>query len=445
LRRQAQQGFGGAIGSERYCKGVAKNFVVTVVYDVGPSACACVLGMVIHAVNGRACNDLVVADNTIFNSQRAVLLGGDADCIGAYQHLATAIELPRPQPEPLPDTIYHYYVAPNGSDNNPGTAAAPFQSIARAGRAALPSTTVHVAPGTYAGGIKTTVHGSAGARIYFVSSMKWGARIVGAGTARMAWNNRGDYVDIIGFRVDGSDAVWHYGIYNGGSYARIRANWVHDVAKNVGCSGSGGAAIGIDGYYRGVRSDAIGNLVHDIGPAGCRYIHGIYMSTSGSVKNNVVYRVAEAAIHLWHDATDVIISNNTVTASQTGILVGGGDFYFSSGPNNNTMVSNNIVYDNGAGISEQGQTGTGNRYTNNLVFQNARYDIRLKNALVASGTINAAPQFVAYTRDGTPDLHLAAGSPALAKGTPTDAAPTDFDDMPRNGATGYDIGAYQHQ
>ncbi|UUZ54449.1 hypothetical protein LP419_39895 [Massilia sp. H-1] len=31
-------------------------------------------------------------------------------------------------------------------------------------------------------------------------------------------------------------------------------------------------------------------------------MQGIYVSTSGRVKNNVVYRVAEGGIHLWHDA-----------------------------------------------------------------------------------------------------------------------------------------------
>jgi hypothetical protein len=193
-----------------------------------------------------------------------------------------------------------------------------------------------------------------------------------------------------------------------------------------------------------VKSDIVGNLVHDIGPVGCRFIQGIYVSTSGTVKNNIVYRIGEAAIHLWHDATNVIITNNTVTASHTGIIVGGGDFYHTSGPNNNTIVSNNIVYDNAMGISEQGATGTANRYTNNLVYQNSTYNYSLKNGLTHTGTISAAPGFVSYTRTGTPDLHIMSTSPAVGKGTATNAHPTDFDGKPRNSATGFDIGAYQH-
>jgi len=124
--------------------------------------------------------------------------------------------------------------------------------------------------------------------------------------------------------------------------------------------------------------------------------------------------------------------------------VGGGDYYFTTAGANNTIVANNIVYDNAMGISEQGQTGTSNRYTNNLVFQNSTYNYSLRNGLVATNTVSAAPQFASYTRTGTPDLHILSTSPAVGKGTATNALSTDFDDQPRNATTGYDIGAYQH-
>jgi parallel beta-helix repeat protein len=374
--------------------------------------------------------------------------------IGAYQHLASTTPPPPPPPEPTPDplplTTYNFYVAPTGSDTNPGTKSAPFKTIARAARAVLPNSTVHVAPGTYAGGFKTTVSGSASARIYFVSTTKWGARIVppASSSNSTAWDNRGSYVDIIGFQIDGTSSQagtkWLHGIYNGGSYDVIKGNWVHHIASNVPCTSAGGSAIGVDSYYHGVKSDVIGNLVHDIGPAGCRFIQGIYISTSGTVKNNVVYRVAEGAIHLWHDATNVIITNNTVTSSHTGIIVGGGDFYHTTGGNNNTIVANNIVYDNAMGISEQGQTGSGNRYTNNLVYQNPTYNYQLRNGLVATASVTAVPGFVGYSRTGTPNLHLSATSAAIGKGTASNAPAFDFDGKPRNATTGFDIGAYQH-
>jgi hypothetical protein len=346
-----------------------------------------------------------------------------------------------------PPTSNNLYVATTGADSNPGTASAPFRTIARAAQVALPDTTVWVAPGTYAGGFRTAASGSAGKLIYYVSTTRWGARILPPATSSSdtAWDNRGNYVVIDGFEIDGTTAQggtpWMYGVYTGGSYDTIRHMHVHHIASNAACTSAGGSAIGVDSYYGGVMGTVDANLIHDIGPAGCSFIQGIYMSTSGNVTNNVVYRVAEAGIHLWHDANHVNIANNTVTASNTGIIVGGGDFYRTAGPDDYTNVKNNIVYDNRYGISEQGSTGTHNTYSNNLVYQNASYNWSLKNGLQSVAGISAAPGFVAYSRTGTPDLRLQASSPAIGSGSTSGMPTSDFAGTVRTSA---DIGAYQH-
>jgi hypothetical protein len=344
----------------------------------------------------------------------------------------------------VPATTYNYYVSPTGSDSNGGTKSAPFKTLARAAQAAKANTTVWVAPGTYTGGIKTTASGTASGRIYWVSTTKWGAKIVPGSTANV-WDNRGNYVSIVGFDIDGSSkpAVTH-GIYMGGSYDEVRANHVHHIANGATCTSGGGEAIGTDSYYNGVWSDVIGNTVHDIGPKSCKFIQGIYVSTSGTVKNNVVYRVGEAAIHLWHDANHVTITNNTVASSHYGILVGGGDFYHSSTGDDYTVVNNNILIDNGYGIEEEGKTGTHNSYSNNLVYQNGT-NISLRNGLTAKNTVTSNPLFVSYSKTmTTPNFHLSSSSPAIGRGTATGALATDIDGKPRNASTGYDIGAYQH-
>ncbi len=347
-------------------------------------------------------------------------------------------------------TTYNYYVAPHGSDANPGTENLPFKTIVRASRVALPGTTIHVAPGTYQGGFKTSMSGTAGARIYYVSSKPWGARIVPPATSkhRIAWENRGNYVDIVGFDVDGSPAhrgvKWTDGIYSAGSYVAIRNNRVHHMARELACTSAGGAGIGIDSYYRGVDSEVSGNTVHDIGPYHCRFMQGIYISTPGSARNNIVFNVGGAAIQLWHDANHVVVANNTVAGSTIGILVGGGDFYHTKGPNDYTMVHNNIVYDNKYGIWEQGATGTHNSYRSNLVFQNGVADWQLRNGLVHSGTIAQAPLFVKYGKNAWPDFRLQPGSPALGKGTLEHAAPNDITGKARPKAGAIDIGAFQH-
>jgi len=350
----------------------------------------------------------------------------------------------------IPATAVNYYVAPNGSDTAAGSKAAPFKTLARAAKAATKAgTTVWVAPGTYAGGIKTVANGTAAARIYWVSTTKWGAKIVppANSTNNSAWDNRGSYVSIIGFDVDGSKigtgTKWVHGIYTGGSYNVIDGNHVHHMATTIPCNSAGGSAIGVDSYYKGVKGDVINNVVNDIGPAGCTYVQGIYHSTSGTIKNNVVYRVGSAAIHLWHDATDVQIVNNTVSSSVFGIIVGGGDFYFTKAGANNVHVHNNIVYDNTYGISEQGTTGKGNTYKNNLVTKNTRYAFQLRNGLTHTGTIAAEPLLVGYSRTAAlPNFKPSTSSPVIGRGIATYAPATDIDGKARGGAN--DLGAYQH-
>ncbi|WP_229518380.1 DUF1565 domain-containing protein [Massilia sp. PAMC28688] len=342
------------------------------------------------------------------------------------------------------------YVSPKGADANPGTQERPFRSLARAARTVRPGTLVLVAPGSYSGGLRSAISGSAGARITFLSTQKWGARITAPrnSPSKTAWDNRGSHVDIVGFEIDGrayqGGVPWTHGIYSGGSFVAIRHNRVHHIAQQSPCNRGGGAAIGVDSYFGGVSADVIANLVHDIGPAGCRFVQGIYVSTSARVKNNVIYRVAEGGIHLWHDANNVIITNNTVTASNTGIIVGGGNFYHRHAGNDHTAVYSNMVYDNRMGISEQGKTGRHNTYRNNLVYNNSRYNWQLKNGLRHAGTVTAPPRLLGSVRDSSPNLRPAPGSPAIGMALPLHAESTDFAGRPRNAQAGFDIGAYQH-
>jgi len=322
----------------------------------------------------------------------------------------------------------HLYVSPSGSDSNPGTRDEPFRTLTRAAQAVTPGTTVHVAPGTYFGGVRTNTHGTAEARIVFESTERGGARLVPPLDSRQpaAWDNRANYLDIIGFEIDGSQyqsgMKWLSGIYNGGSHNGIHHNHIHHIGNDVPCEAKGGAGIGIDSYYKGNDAEVVGNHVHDIGPAECRYMHGIYISTTAKVRDNTIYRASGAGIHLWHDASHVTIRGNTVVGCGTGIVVGGGDFYHSKGPNDNTHTTNNIVYDNGHGILEQGATGANISYRNNLVFQNARGDWKLSAGRQHSGTITAAPLFADYSRNlSTPDFRLQPGSPAIGKGLAPDA------------------------
>jgi len=318
----------------------------------------------------------------------------------------------------------HLYVAPNGSDGNPGTLAEPLRTLARVSQLVAAGTTVHVAPGIYSGGVRTAVNGTLDARIVFQSTERWGAKIVPPLDARQsaAWNNRGNYVDIVGFEIDGSQyqsgMKWLTGIYNGGSHNGVLGNRVHHIGIDMPCEPRGGAGIIADSYHKGAQVAITGNEVHDIGPPGCPRMDGIGIGTAASVRNNIVYRASGAGIDLWHDASHVTVRGNTVVGSGSGIVVGGGDFYHGKGPNDHTEISNNIVYDNGHGIREHGATGEHNRFLNNLVARNARGDWDLAPRREHSGTVSAPPQFAAYAPGAMPDFHLRPDSPAIGQGLP---------------------------
>ncbi len=333
------------------------------------------------------------------------------------------------------------FVATTGSDTNPGTRERPFATIERASRAATPGTLVHVAPGEYAGSIRTEADGTAADPIVYLSDVGHGAVLVPpSGTRVDAWDDRGDYVEIDGFEIDGRGGpTWRNGIIVGGSHVTVRNCHVHDIATTTACTSAGGSGINTHAYWDGVDNHIVGNLVHDIGAPGCRFVQGIYHSTTGSIVNNVVYRIGAAAIHLWHDAHELVIANNTVTDSDIGIVIGAGDWYDPARlPADDVHVTNNIVARcTSYGILETGRTGTHNTYANNLVYR-AGTEFRLLNDLRDTGTVRADPRLV-----GPEDHHLLGDSPAIDAGDPLRATATDFDGHPRDAAP--DIGAHEHR
>lgn len=338
------------------------------------------------------------------------------------------------------------YVAPGGSDDNPGTAALPLQTIGKAAEMATPGTTVHIAPGVYREILETSASGTAEARIRYLSSTPWGAKIRTEGPDdHWSWTNEGSYVDIEGFDISNNGRG---GIANLASHVRIAKNYVHDIPA-AGCPRYGGAGMET-GEYTAVDTSFEGNLVHDIGdfPNSCPRVHGIYHShEGGQIANNIVYRTSGWGIHLWHAPFDVKIANNLVfNNAYGGIVVGAGDSpYFGdpSKPADYIVVINNIVYDNGGvGVEELGLTGMNNVYLNNLVFGNEQ-DWGLKHDLSDSSTVAAPPGFVHYDPDGKGEYRLTVDSPAIDRGTQMEAPAVDYDGVRRPQGQGVDIGPFE--
>jgi parallel beta-helix repeat protein len=335
------------------------------------------------------------------------------------------------------------FVSTSGSDSDDGSLLHPWATIQRAALAVKPGATVHVSAGTYLGPIRTTVSGTASARIRFVSDKRWAARVRSIG-AETVWRNDGDYVTVEGFDISGDGA---YGLQSLASYDQIIGNHVHNIPAS-GCTGQGGAGILI-GNFSAHDSDTIGNIVHDIGnpDVKCFEVHGIYYANrGGKIYNNIAYRNQGWGIHLWHAAREQTIANNLVFRNGAGgVVVGAGD-----SPGGVTcegvVVINNIIVDNiskwsyGYAISELGQTGQ-NTYSNNLIHGNSAY-VRIRRG-DANGTVNADPRFVNYRPDGSGDYHLKAGSPAIDAGVSSLAPQDDIDNRPRPIGRGWDIGPYE--
>lgn len=341
---------------------------------------------------------------------------------------------------------YDLYVAVTGSDSNSGSASAPLKTILKASQLVKAGGTVHVAPGTYAGGFKTSASGTASARIRYVSDRRWAAIIVpnSSSSNTTAWTNTGSFVDIEGFDVNGTNDPslrWRNGIYTTGSNTSVKNNHIHHVGEKAPCDSQGGSAINTDYWNYGVNTEVTGNVVNHNGYAGCRFIQAIYISTSANVKNNIVFQNGGAAIHLWHDANHVNVVNNTVFGNGVGIVVGGGDFYHTSGPADYVNVYNNIVMDNTYGIIENGATGTHNTYSNNLVFRNTTQWALQTSRHV--GSIDADPQFITYIKAGGGDYRVRSTSPTINSGISTYAPPIDFDGVARPQGGAIDIGAYE--
>jgi len=321
------------------------------------------------------------------------------------------------------------HVAPTGDDADAGTSQAPLRTIEGAAARAEPGTTVVVRDGTYEGDITTDVSGTPEARIAFVTDSD--TRIVGGGSAIGAWENNGDYIDIVGFDISGNNED---GIYNRGSHVRIMQNRVYGFP-------TGNCIVTGNDDYDLTDIDVIGNVVYGCGDN--ELDHGIYVGHArGTVSNNIAYGNPGFGIHCWQACDQLIIANNLVFDNdEGGIVVGAAND--DDVPADDFVVANNIVIGNGRdGIREGGDTGSGNRYLNNLLWNNDDDRILLMSGQ-ETGTMIADPLFVNFQDDGSGDYRLQPSSPARDAGDAEMAPPVAIDRTPRPLTGGFDLGVYE--
>lgn len=339
-----------------------------------------------------------------------------------------------------------YYVATTGNDNNAGTSGSPFATITHAATRCVAGDTVLVNDGTYHLSQASYTNGTAGNPITYRAVNQGQAKIVG--TTDEPWYNQGNYVIIDGFDITNGVSNGIHGINNYGNNVTIQNCVIHDILL-TSCPSVGGAGIFTGGYNGGTEQsnvNILNNIIYNIGPTStCTIVHGIYQTCSGGIiANNIIYGICGYGIHLWHAATDQVVTNNLIFAGRYGgILIGNDGTNPWATINNNTIVANNIFYNNTSySIREFGNTGTNNRYINNAVFGSTN-GILLLTGQSPVGTVTADPAFVNYQADGTGDYHLSSTSPCIGTGSPIGAYSTDRSGNARpTRPFRYDIGPY---
>jgi hypothetical protein len=329
------------------------------------------------------------------------------------------------------------YVSPAGSDSNPGTAASPWRTIARAVDGSGPGDTVVLRAGTY--GAKGVIHefdtpGSRSAPVTFRGDPAGPMpRILGhvrisADHVRLNYllfdgptgsvkeptadNPRGEQVQItvLGPSVDGveiSDSVvrgskWHAGIYLcTATDVRITGNYIH---------------------HNGDRRD----------PGQENQSHGIYFeSGSGLVANNVIAHNVARGVQLYARPRNVVIANNTIVRN------GKAGIQFASDTAQSRAVNNVVAYNGEHGIRSSGLTGNGNVVQRNVVWGNGQ-DLGPADGLKVFGNLRSHPGF-----GPRGDYRPAGGSPVVDRAAGGYSPVRDFDGVARPRGAAPDLGAFE--
>lgn len=358
----------------------------------------------------------------------AVVLTTSVACSAERRVTATppSYVVPAPPAAEAADIV----VAPNGSDAAAGTPEAPLRTIPAAAARAEPGTTVLVRAGTYVGDVATRVSGTEAARIAFVAESP-DTRIVGSGAATGAWENDGDFVDIVGFDLSGGNED---GLWSRGSHVRLMQNRVYGFP-------TGNCILAANEDYDLTDVDVVGNTTYGCGDN--ELDHGIYVAHNrGTIANNISYGNPGFGIHCWHACNDLVIANNLVFDNEEGGILVAAD-NDDGIPADDFVVFNNIAVDNGReGIREGGDTGSNNQYLQNLLWGNGDNALGLKTGW-QTGTIVADPQFVDYRADGSGDYRLRPSSPAVDAGRASGAPSAAINGTPRPLSGGVDLGPFE--
>lgn len=395
-----------------------------------------------------------------------------------------------------------FYVATNGNDGAAGGKTTPWHSLQHAVDTIHPGDTILVEAGTYAG---CRIGNSGQANAICTLKADVGAHVVinaaGPNNRHSSnlevenFNYNVDYWTIDGFEVTGSlkygidirntdhitiqNCTVHNSAATGiftafSNYALVQnntsfSNGEHGIYFSNTCTGptarsntlysnkdsgihmNGDISQGGTGIITGALIEK--NTIHDNGTSGGSGINcdGVQNST---IQNNLLYNSLASGISLYRiDAGGAsinnIVENNTVLVASTGRWA----LNIQNASTGNTAY-NNILYNYGSfrgsiSISSDSLTGfksnynvVMNRFTTdggNTILTLAQWQSKTgqdKNSLIATPS-------QLFVNPSANDYHLSSTSPAIDKGTSTNAPTTDLDGAARPYGKAIDIGCYE--
>jgi parallel beta-helix repeat protein len=273
-----------------------------------------------------------------------------------------------------------YYVAPGGSDTNPGTIDKPFKSIYTAGQKLLPCDTLYLRGGTYSqSGIWLDKGGNASAPVTITAYPGDSAPPVLDGSAltiakyTFALTLAANYINLSGIEViNGEGGVWMRGSYNTVSYMNIHDNRSIGirVAGNYNTMDSNQVYRVAMSNYNGAQSNP---PAWGYGIGSCVNYNSNATVKGMIIRNNVVHDTWGEGITLFQ--SDGTLMENNQAYDNWAVNVYISDTYNSTIRNNLAYnTPNNSVGKRANGFTLADEAPLNPNSSNNLIINNMLYN-----------------------------------------------------------------------